>query len=350
MINAARAAILLTAAVAIAGCAATVDGTGRGSLATSSSPAASSLAPSASAPAATPLPTGFPSTSPAQALRRDPVSTPIGDPVTADICRAQGTAFLRPLGLHITLASKQFAAGCIYRGLRRDQAQIDVSEFVNSPSAALSGVTMRRVNGIRVYAEPLDRAGTCVRDVRSATFHVNVSGYAVKASRKSPKICQAADLAVGRVTSLLRARTRFPTVPLPDDRLSGLDLCKVARAAGLADDPLLAGARPLTFEFGAECSLTGDHAYAYLDFVTLSFAAVGGTTRTAAGSHTVLGGSDNDRARCSFISQQGKLADNTGWQAVEVYVSSTDYAHPPANLCARTKQLTADFLDAAGVD
>jgi hypothetical protein len=206
------------------------------------------------------------------------------------------------------------------------------------------------VHGLRVHVLPLD-AAQCLRDVYAAGTVINIGGYALGAPHTSPKICQAADLAVQRVTALIAPRSRFTTVPLAQNTAHDLDMCKIATAAGIGHDDLFNSARLTTNYFGADCYVSNPQLYAYIDVATYTPASAvrEGARVVTAGTHTVLERTSDSRDSCVFFTTQDDVSDGSGVEVIEFDVNALNSKKPPASMCSRALASIGRFLDAGGL-
>jgi hypothetical protein len=346
--------------LALAGCASAINGTGSGSApapatstpVTSSSPTVSSSPPVSISPLASASSSPLPSSTGAPpSLRRDIASTAVGDPLTVDYCRGQGTQMLVPIGYRVEFSPVQYVGGCTWRLREHNQTRIDVTEYVNPVSTAPKPVHSkhRTVDGLRVDVEPLNRdTGVCVRYVNAAGVIASVEAYAIGVPVTSPRICAAADRVTSTTAGLL-GTSQPPRLALLPETVTTLDMCRVADSAHLTRIAPLTNATVRTNNFGADCELSNSSVVLYADTAISRPAAEQNHNDIQIGSHDVLASKNNSASFCSFTARQAPTGTGTEFETIEFSMNAQNVKHPPPHLCRSTAPIVASFLDAGGL-
>lgn len=345
-----RSAVARLAAVAaaalLAGCTSVIGGTGhRAGSATNS-------ASSAPRTRATTAPTSPITTSPtADAYARTPVSTAIGDPVTADLCTAIGLTVMQSAvtGLTPSFDGRQFPPGCSVTYFQGAVAQFGVSVFADSaqPRSA-TGRSTRTKSGQSVYVYPFDATnGRCERDVvgRGVLLVVDATPQG-SAKPDKTNYCAATDAMSTRLAAVLAAGN-VPRLPLAHPSVSAIDACKVVRAAGITSLSAFAKGVISSQGFGASCRVHPTGLFLFVNLVVADAAQPGGSTLTTVGGHSLYATSTSSDF-CSYASTQGTTSDGHHEQLVFA-ATSTDPAKTPAGLCNQTSQAAAKYLDTVGL-
>lgn len=336
-----RRLLLVPGLLVLAACTSAVQGTGS----VSGTPPTSHAPTSGSGPTISGGGTGtlrFP---------RSPMTTVIGDPPTADLCKAVGLSSFAALGLTPGYADVQFPPGCTIRLSRGSTVALSVNVVGLAPDSQEErpGRTTRTESGLTVYVYRFEASsiGNCQRDIAADGVMLRVIAISRAATGKaSEKVdCGATDLMTKAVAAAVAGKF-VPRLPQSTPSLSELDFCAVLRRLDLTAVPDLSSGTPEVDGVSAGCQIVSSKVSFYIDF------AIGGAGRskggeTTVGGHVLEAGSSNGSGDCQFTSNQGGLADG---REEQVSLSLTELSSgPPADLCDRTARLLATFLDTAGL-
>lgn len=271
--------------------------------------------------------------------------------MTNDFCTAQGTDMLEPSGDDVEFSATQYLASCTWRLRKHDVTQVDVTENANRASQVTANPSAKRttVAGQRVDVEPLERdSGICNRWVYGRGVVVTVQGYAISVPHTSPDICRAADRVV-RTTAELLASGKHTPLTLADPTISDLDMCKVVTAGHLMNAAVLAKASQNSFNFDADCEVSSSTVTFFVDSAIAHPGAQENHVPRSIGKHTVLASTNNDKSYCAYSAPQGATGSQSDHESIEFSMNASSISNPPKQLCAKTLQLVAAFLDAGGL-
>lgn len=335
-----RSAATLLAALLLASCTSVVGGVGhRAGRGTTS---------------ATSVPTGPRSaagTEVAKAYARVPVSTAIGDPVTADLCAAIGLPPMQAAvsGLTPSFDSRQFPPGCSVTYYQGAAAQFGVSVFAEAgePRSA-TGRSTRTESGQPVYAYRFDAAaGRCERDVvgRHVLLVVDTTAQGLRPA-DGTVYCAATDAMSTRVAAVLAAGG-VPRLALARPSLSAIDACKVVRAAKITALPAFVRGVVSSQGFGASCRIHTAGLFLFVNFVLSATPGPSPATVITRSGHRLYVTSTSSQF-CSYASTQSTTADGH-YEQLAFAAAATAPALAPADLCDQTSRAAARYLDAAGL-
>ena len=344
------AGLLLAAlsAALLAGCTSVVAGTGHRAGTTTSGNHPTSGSRSTSGP------NSSAATTPAVAAKyaRTPLSTAIGDPVTADLCAAIGLGPLQSAvtGLTPSFDGRQFPPGCSVTYFQGATAQFGVSAFAEAgPPRTAAGRTTRTESGRSVYVYPFDAAGRCERDIvaRNVLLVVDATPLgSVKPDKAN--YCAATDAMSARLAAAVGdPGGAVPRLSLARPSVSGFDACKVVRAAKITSLSAFAKGTVASQGFGASCRVHPTGLYLFVNLVVADAPHPGGATTTVVSGHTMYATSTSSDF-CSYASTQGRTRDGHYEQLVFA-ATATDPAKAPPALCQQTSQAAAMYLTTAGL-
>lgn len=339
-----RPLIAILCAALLGGCTSVVQGRGRvGSSAPSSSGSASSLSPP---PNSSALPTSTPVVG---QNGRTPVSTAIGDPVTADLCTAIGLAALQGAvpDLTPTFDGRQFPPGCSATYYEGADPVLAVSVFARGGDPkATSGRTSRSVSGQVVYVYPFDASGHCAREIKASALVLVVDSVPLNSTMPDKQTsCAGTDAMSNRLAAVVAAGD-VPRLPLAPASLTELDACKVVKAAKITSLPAFTKAEVSEQGFGASCEVRRGPLFLFVNLVVADAKRPAGSTPTTVAGHTLYATSVT-KDFCSYASTQGTTSDGHYEQLV-VAATATDPAKAPVGLCDQTSQAAAKYLDTVG--
>jgi hypothetical protein len=321
---------------ALCGCTATVSGHGSAAdrPAPQPTPAGSSTAPGAAAV-------------PRDLVTRTPVSTAIGDPMTAQLCATLDTAALgRALGVSAASAfpaADEQRPGCALVFARGDTTAAEVVILATAQALPQPGsVVTRHSSGlvVRDY-DHSERADECDRDVlvRGAVLRVSVLGVT------EVDQCAGADAAVASVAAAV-VHHHVTHRPLPRTSVLGLDACKVAAYAGIDTQNDFRIPVKVDDRFGGGCEYDSQDTL-YLSYQTQQEAKPSGYHVVRVEDRSVWASDSNGPGACGYLAVLP--VDSTGaWEAVTA-LASADPDSETSDLCDETGESLVLFLDAAGL-
>jgi hypothetical protein len=339
----ARCAVGLGATILmVSGCTSVVQG--HGDAVRASAGAGPTQFPSASASSSAP-----PATS---RFARTPVSTIIGDPVTAHMCYFFDAALMDTQQISAETSFRSYQPGCDIHVYGDDD---DRSMYVQlrglSRAPSLAGAAKVTASGLAVYRHAYAKASRdCERDVRAdAHLWVTIDAYPDGDHPFSAKTtCTETDAAA---TSLSAGIAGHPneTFLLPDNSLSALDFCKVLRAADLGAAPMLAHGRFSSPSFGSECVLRTSSAELTVQYVIgPELTGSSWTPLLLAGHHAyVYAAGSGDGV--SYLSVQQPTQDGGWYEQIEADGYALSGSVSGAALATQAGDALAAFLDAAGL-
>jgi hypothetical protein len=337
------------AALLLAGCSGpVVTGSGAGGSRSgggSSSPTGVPSSPSPSAGS-----TGDPSGSTGGVIARTPVSSAIGDPVTADLCAAIGVEALRGVGTGLTpsIDDRQYPPGCSMTLSAGTESQFGISVYGDDSRPRNStGRTSRTESGQTVYVFPFDPAtGQCERQIDAAGVLLTVDAYR-RSSAKTDKTtyCAGSDAMTARLAAVVTG-TNVPRLALARPSLTELDACKVTRAANVTSLSAFAGGVIREQGFGASCEVRPSDLFLFFNLVVSKEPRPAGATEVTVDGHQLYS-TGTGSTYCSSVSTQGATAGG-GYEQLVVTATATDAKKAPADLCDQTGRATAKYLTAAG--
>lgn len=192
--------------------------------------------------------------------------TPLGDPVTLDVCALAVSAPVQTVKLEPDPVAR--AAGCdLTVRTTRDRGDLSVTLGPDGRPGLRTHLRPPSVRapGVNLYAYDFDRTNArCVRTIQlyqtgTRTVWTTVAGTPAVAA-DVPLACDVATKVRGRVNSVASTRptlARLPRLNLPARSLLRLDTCKVA-AAGKVGATIEATAAGVANSYGAGCRFAGE--------------------------------------------------------------------------------------------
>jgi hypothetical protein len=341
-----RGLVALAAAVLLTGCAPVVVGRGRvGGSGTTAPPQPSASGPSPAGPTAT-----VPSA--AGGILRTPVTTAIGDPVTADLCTAIGLGAMRNFPGRLTpfFDRRQFPPGCSVSLRSGTKAVLDVTVYAASGLPSVQkGRTERSVSGERIYSYPFDPAtGECRRELAPGSVLLTVNSVPSPGAKPNLDLdCAATDAMASRLAAVVAAGD-VPRLRLARPSLTRFDACAVTRLANVTATLAAFAAGTLTTQgFGASCEVRTDALFLFLNFVLSSDAQPSGSTQTTEFGHLLFQSSAQPNL-CSYVSTQRRTPDGR-YEQMTATATVRNSSQVP-DLCTQTAQALALYLSAAGLN
>jgi hypothetical protein len=341
-----RGLVALAAIALLTACAPVVSGRGRvGGSGTTAAPRPSATASKPTGPTSV-------VTVPSGDNLRTPVTTAIGDPVTADLCTAIGLGAMRnfPGGLTPVFDSRQFPPGCSVSLREGTKAVLGVTVYAASGRPTVQrGRTSRSASGQRIYSYPFAAAtGDCRRELAPGSVLLTVDSLPSPGAKPNADLdCAATDAMADRLAAVLATR-HIPRLHLASPTLTRFDACAVSRASGITTT--LAAFSNGTFTeqgFGASCEVRTTSLFLFFNFVLAADAQPPGSTQTTEFGHLLFQSSAQPNL-CSYVSTQRRTPDGRYEQmtATATVRSSTQVT----DLCTQTAQALALYLSAAGLN
>ncbi|MFN2560151.1 MAG: hypothetical protein ABR571_02485 [Jatrophihabitans sp.] len=315
----------------------TTGGSGTAATTRASDPASASTPPR-------PLPSGSAS--------RRPVSTAIGDPVTADLCAAVGLDPLRTVGTGLTptFDGRQDPPGCaITLTDKDDKPAVTFSVFATGAEVRLAtGRTTRTESGQTVYVYPFDGgAGRCEREIAADGVRIVVDSLAAAGGKVDrATACGGTDAMTARLAEAV-ADDAVPRLQLAAPTISDLNVCTIVRRAGILAMSSFANGKVRSMSFGAGCEVRPADAFLFVNFVIDAVRRPAGGTSTTVGTHAIYAGSTTPDL-CAYFSTQGRTSDGQ-YEQLAVTATWTGAGAAPAKLCVDAKLALGRYLDAAGL-
>ena len=326
---------LACATVLLGGCSSVVDGSGKRIGSSGTGSARPTGSPTAST---TPTTTAYPRTA---------RSTALGDPVTADICRAVGLPAMSTFGYLPEFSDVVIPPSCAVRMSKGGTRFFTVNMFAgySGTVTTATGRVVSRQSGLTVYSFPYDKtSGSCERDIAvpGATLKVNVVPNRSAGTPNPTDSCRGADAMTTRLAQLsATGAAAFPRLPLASPSVSRADLCDVFEAVDLSGYSAYDGAKISDGGFTTEC--TTDRGSAFLDFEVGTAGPPPQTHLQNVGGHKLYV-DDDTSDYCDWYSVQGTTPEGKS----ERLALSTG-ATTPSDLCTQTGTVLAALLDKAGL-
>lgn len=339
-----RGPVALAAVALLAGCTPVVTGAG------SVGGTGSAVAPRPSASATPPVgPTASTATGD---ILRTPVTSAIGDPVTADLCTAIGLGALRgfPGSLTPVFDGRQFPPGCSVSLRNGTKSVLDITVYASSGlPAEQKGRTTRTSSGERIYSYPFVAAtGECRRELAPGSVLLTVNSVPATGTQPNADLdCASTDAMATRLAAVLAAGN-VPRLRLPTQSLTRFDACAVTRASNLTTTLAAFANGELTDQgFGASCEVRAPSVFLFFNFVLANTAQPTGSTQTTEFGH-LLFQSTAEPGLCSYVSTQRRTPDGRYEQMAAS--ATVQGAQQVTDLCTQTAQALALYLSAAGLN
>lgn len=328
-----------------AACTSTTKGSGHAGRSTSRTSSVTSSTGTSTSPAGNGTPTATPS-----AFVRTATVTAIGDPGTADLCAATGTATFGALGVSsATEDAVQYPPGCTFTLSNASGPVLDVSVFAARHRAPLAdGRTVRTASGLDVYSYPFNaHTGGCPRDVMAD--HVRLVADAITRGSAQPDeqlSCAATDALANRLAEVA-AKGPVPLLSLAQPSVVSLDACAIVHDAGITDLSAFASADLIERGFAVNCEVKTDAVFLFINAALATTAPPAHSTPVSEAGHDLYEVESGSKF-CSYASVQGTAGDGKHEEVTAAATVAGD-AKTPANLCDQTARALALYLTTAGL-